>query len=71
MRQSKYVVKWSKEFVTGHLKGIWYDSSLGFECLDSATRYVAFLHEHKEKPVEAFGGSDYLCHLARIVPGDS
>lgn len=67
---NKYIVKWTKEFVSGTLDGITYDTELEFDSLDSATRYVTFLHEHKTDPVLAFGGSHYLCHLARIETKD-
>lgn len=63
---TKYIVKWTKEFVSGNLEGITYDTELEFNSLDSATRYMGFLHEHRDKPVIAFGGSHYLCHMARI-----
>ncbi len=63
-----YKVKWTKEFVAGHLKGIWFDSELGFITLELATEYVAFLHKHKTKPVTpCVGTSSYICHMARIV----
>lgn len=61
-----YIVKWTKFFVTGSLKNLSYDSSLNFSSLDSATSYIAFLHEHNIKPVEAIGDSNYTCHMARI-----
>ena len=66
----KYIVKWTKEFVSGTLEGITYDTELEFDSLDRATQYVAHLHDHKAEPVQAFGGSHYLCHMARIERRD-
>lgn len=63
---TQYIVKFSKWFVSGPLNGLMYDSQLTFGDLDSATRYVAFLHGHVEKPVKSLSVSDYTCHLARI-----
>lgn len=64
-----YIVKWTKEFTSGPLKGIFYDSELDFNSLDSAAKYVNFLHAHKTIPVKPCAGIDeYICHLPRIVP---
>lgn len=66
--KTTYLVKWSKEFVSGPLKGLHYPSQLGFDSLDDATRYVAFLHEHTTKPLmPGMGISQYTCYGARIV----
>lgn len=62
---TKYIVKWSKEFIGGHMDGVWINSKLEFPTLESASDYVNFLHEHKTMPVD--GSSPYLCHMARIV----
>lgn len=62
----QYIVKWSKEFVNGNLKGIWYDTELSFSSLELACNHVNYCHAHKTKPVKAINSSDYLCHMARI-----
>jgi hypothetical protein len=62
-----FIVKWSKQFVSGPLKGIWYDSQLDFADLGEAIRYVEFLRSHKNEPVKSIGGGDYLCHISRLV----
>ena len=62
-----FIVKWSKYFVNGSLKGLWFDASLDFDSLDAATHYMAFLHGHVVIPVKAIGGTDYTCHMATLV----
>ncbi len=61
-----FIVKWSKYFVSGSIKGLWFDTSLNFDSLDAATHYMAFLHGHALIPVKAIGGADYTCHMARL-----
>ena len=61
-----YIVRFTKLFVSGTLKGLTYDSSLDFQSLDDAARYLAFLHRHIKKPVDVVAGSQYTCHCARI-----
>lgn len=63
-----YLVKWTKEFTSGPLKGLFYDSQLSFVNLNDATEYVAHLHRHRDVPVTPCAGIDYyICHGARIV----
>lgn len=61
-----YQVKFTKEFVSGHIKGLTYDSAMLFNNKTSAENYVAFLKKHHEKPVRAFGGADYVCINVRL-----
>lgn len=63
----KLKVKATKYFVNGNMKGLTYDFELSMANLESANDYMNFCHEHAEKPVEAFGSSNYIIFGARIV----
>ena len=63
---NKYAVLFTKYFVNGNLQGLTYPTTVHFPTLDAASEYVAFLHQHQEKPVKAIDSSHYTCHVARI-----
>lgn len=64
---NKMVVRYSKEFVTGNLKGIWVDVVLPVVNLESANSHINWAHSHKDKPCgDLFGSGTFLVHMARI-----
>lgn len=60
------VVKFTKEFVSGSLIGLMYDTTVKVSSLEEANSWINFCHAHKSLPVKSVGGPDYLIHLARI-----
>ena len=57
----KFVVRFQRQFVKGTLTGLCIDAQLGFATREAANEYFEFLVAHEKKPVEAYGGADYLC----------
>lgn len=66
MPKSSIVVKFTKEFVSGSLKGMFYDTTVKAHSLEDANEWINYCHAHKTLPVKAIGGGDYIIHLARI-----
>lgn len=63
-------VKFMKYFVNGNLKGLTHDTEITVSGLEEACSWVDWAHKHSDKPVEAFGGSDYTVHCSRVVSED-
>lgn len=62
-----YIVKFSKKFVSGNLKGLIYDEArLSFFSLQDASEYISFCNKHSKIPVKSLDSSNYTIHLARI-----
>lgn len=66
MKTDKFEVKFMKYFVDGPLKGLTFDTTLGFNNLESAQQYAGFLIAHSEKPVFSADKAPYTCHVIRI-----
>lgn len=59
-------VTFTKEFVSGNLKGLFFDTAMSVPDLDHANRLMAWCHKHKAVAVESIDGNDYLIHMATI-----
>jgi len=59
-------VTYTKEFVTGNLKGLMFDTAVGVPDLEHACRLVAWCHMHKLVAVQSIDGCDYIIHMATI-----
>ncbi len=64
--KTQYIVKFSKYFLTGNLKGLMVDCKVSFPNLETATEYVAYTIRHTKKPVWANRRDSFTTHMGRI-----
>lgn len=62
--KQKYIVRWTMEFTTRHMKGVFIDNELDFSTNDEARDFVSHLNSG---PIETYEGNTYIAHQARVV----
>ena len=53
-------VLYTKNFVTGNLKGLTYPSVSSFQDLKHASEFISFLAQHTIVPVDSIDSSNYV-----------